>query len=253
MSINCYACIEINAHALVMVMVYLKERNMDSFFHPDLLGSQPCEGHFRQARSFSSTNSTVTNFSVLEMMDKISKIQLQNDIKYILLRNFEFPSIAQSSDSYYPTIDRNGQRIQNCTLLPDKDQMCNEIEMARLEAIEYAESLGVGLKSFDNICCNIELKSKTIISEETMSENSAPQEETRDPDIVVMFKNSDLKQYNEREVDQSKVNDSSLIVKVKNENGAEFFLKKYILCWLLSKTTSKLSSDRIIRVMGKTR
>lgn len=62
-----------------------------------------------------------------------------------------------------------------------------------------------------------------------------------------MFKNSNLKQYSERKVDQSKINENSLIVKVKNEKGNEFFLKKYILCWLLSKSTSKLSSDRIIR------
>lgn len=58
MTSNCYSCVELNAHAIVFLMLYLKERNLDDLFHSDLLGSQQCEAIFRQIRSLSSTYST---------------------------------------------------------------------------------------------------------------------------------------------------------------------------------------------------
>lgn len=41
-----YACIEINAHSMIFLILYLKEKEMESFFHPEIVTSQPCEGIF---------------------------------------------------------------------------------------------------------------------------------------------------------------------------------------------------------------
>lgn len=82
-SANCYSCIEINAHSMILLMLFLKERNLDLLFHPQLIGSQQCEHTFRQIRSFTSTYSTVTNSTLLEITRRISKIELQK-------RNFPY-------------------------------------------------------------------------------------------------------------------------------------------------------------------
>ncbi len=81
-SSNCYTCVELNAHALVkkiMINDY-EETFSNNFFIPDLYGSQPCESTFRQVRSFTSTYSTVVNFNMLEIIHRMKKVQLQNDI-----------------------------------------------------------------------------------------------------------------------------------------------------------------------------
>lgn len=75
-SLNCYKCVEINSHSLVILILYLRKQQLDHLFHPELFGSQQCESIFCQIRSLSSTYSTVTNSSLLEIIQKISKIEL---------------------------------------------------------------------------------------------------------------------------------------------------------------------------------
>lgn len=64
LSQNCYACIEINAHSLVLLMLYLKKRKLDHLFLPHLFDSQPCESFFWKIRSMTSTYCTITNCSI---------------------------------------------------------------------------------------------------------------------------------------------------------------------------------------------
>lgn len=76
---NTYNCIELNAHSLILCIVQLKKNNMQHLFLPNLMESQACESIFRQIRSFTTTYSTVANCSVKEILQRISKIQLQCD------------------------------------------------------------------------------------------------------------------------------------------------------------------------------
>lgn len=48
MSIWCYYCIELNAHSLVLILLYLKENHLEHLFFAHKLCSQPCEEFFRQ-------------------------------------------------------------------------------------------------------------------------------------------------------------------------------------------------------------
>lgn len=88
---NCYNCIELNAHSLVLCLIYLKENNLPSWFQPNLYSSQPCESTFRRLRSFTSTFSTVANCSIMEAISRVSKIQLQSEIVHKNAANFDFP------------------------------------------------------------------------------------------------------------------------------------------------------------------
>lgn len=49
-----YSCIELNAHNLVLIIMFLSSHNMSELFLPFLYSSQPCEEFFRRIRSFTS-------------------------------------------------------------------------------------------------------------------------------------------------------------------------------------------------------
>lgn len=69
-SLNCYSCIELNAHCLTEFM------KRQELFLPWLASSQPCEKMFRKLRSLTTTYSTIVNFSVLEVLRRLNRIDL---------------------------------------------------------------------------------------------------------------------------------------------------------------------------------
>lgn len=119
LSSYCYACIELNAHALVLMALHLTEIEQPRQFMPCLLGSQPCELLFSQARSFTSTYSTVVNCSVKEFIRRISKMQLQNDISHSLSSEYEFPRLGNvprnvATSAGIPTLQQIIGYIEKC-------------------------------------------------------------------------------------------------------------------------------------------
>jgi hypothetical protein len=63
-SLNSYLCIEINAHALILLIIRLGNRK--ELFKPWLCGSQSCESYFRTARSCTPTESTQVTHQILK-------------------------------------------------------------------------------------------------------------------------------------------------------------------------------------------
>lgn len=96
MSSNCYTCIELNAHSMVKQVLSQKENN---FFFSNLFDSQVCESTFRQLRSFTSTYCTVVNFNMLEIIHRIRKIQLQNEIITSCRDRIKFPRFEKKADN----------------------------------------------------------------------------------------------------------------------------------------------------------
>lgn len=47
----CYRCIEINAHSLVFILLFLKKNNLTHLFFPHKYCSQPCEAFFTRGKS----------------------------------------------------------------------------------------------------------------------------------------------------------------------------------------------------------
>lgn len=101
---NCYVCIEINAHSLVKCILYLKKIDKPELFLPYLFESQPCEAIFRQLRSMSPVNSTVTNCTVKEANSRISKIQFQNEIMQTTSSDFIYPRLQKNVLKQMPFI-----------------------------------------------------------------------------------------------------------------------------------------------------
>lgn len=72
---NTYTCIEINAHSLIAIYVKLRDLNRLEFFKPWLYSSQACEKFYRIARSLTSQESTVINFTVKQFMHRVKRIE----------------------------------------------------------------------------------------------------------------------------------------------------------------------------------
>lgn len=75
---NTYTCIELNAHALLLLIEKCKESGLPLL--PWLYSSQPCEKIFRQTRAMTSTFSTVVKFCMLDILRRLTRIQCINEI-----------------------------------------------------------------------------------------------------------------------------------------------------------------------------
>lgn len=60
-----------------------------------------------------------------------------------------------------------------------------------------------------------------------------------------------LKEYQIEKFEKNQITENCPYVKIENISGDIFYIAKKKLVWLLSNTTTKLSSDRLIRVMAK--
>lgn len=97
MSSNCYTCIELNAHSLVKQVLGNVSCSRKEYFFSNLFDSQVCEAMFRQLRSFTSTYCTVVNFDMLEIINRIRKIQLQNEIIISCNDRINFPRFEKKA------------------------------------------------------------------------------------------------------------------------------------------------------------
>lgn len=121
-----------NAHALVFIIQYVRDNSYDpNIFLPEKFDSQPCEGFFGQIRSLSTTYSTVVNCSVKEIIARINRIHLQNDIA--VNSDFLFPRIKD--------IKQYANRVFN--ELPNDMQIFKQIEESKIHAIRDAIEIGL--------------------------------------------------------------------------------------------------------------
>lgn len=225
-TLNCYSCVELNAHSLLLILIHLKKINKPNLFMTYLFESQPCESFFRQVRSFTSTYSTVVNCSVKEILGRIKKIQLQYDIAH--KSAFNFPRIKIMNE------------IMGDIELPTEKEIIAQVERAKNDAISFATEIGLlnkrNVKRF-NFECKIPLiQPKPQNSKEITEKKNTP----------VQIKTMNLKNFAEKFKDRE-IPENSPYVRLFIENR-EFVLKKTSLCWLLRNEYSKLSSDRLIRV-----
>lgn len=233
---NCYSCIELNAHGLVKILLYLKETNQPNLFLPHLLSSQPWESLFRQVRSMTTTHSTVVNFSIKEILDRVNRIQLQNHITYELSDSFVFPRLNKPFRKPIPTN------------LPTKFEICIAIEHSKKQAIQDAFSLGLIKDRIRrlNIPCPIQplvLETKTNAKKEDYRANVLKIDPLKFKSIVL----KNFKNYFSNTV----VDEASPFVELPRFGEKRIVLKKSSLCWLLRDECCKISSDRLQRVRSK--
>lgn len=237
----CYSCIEINAHSLVLIMLDLKNHKSDMLFKPPLLESQPCEAIFRQLRSMTTVYSTVTNFSLREIIDRINRIELQSEIA--ATNSFVFPRI------------KTGKNISSANYeLPSKEEIFAQVEQCKQNAIQIAKRFGLIRKiqkDFDLSCTIVPLTFKTMA---LFLENSKSDvfEEFKDAvrnTKMIQFETLTLKNFADK-FSNELVPEKSRFVEVPGIRCRKI-IKKSSLVWLLRADSDKLSSDRLYRVKAR--
>lgn len=207
---------------------------MTEQFLPFLYSSQPCEEFFRQIRSFTSTYSTKANCSVKEILGRINKIQLMNDI--VINSNFEFPRVKNS-------INFPNRKFHD---LPTKEEIFVQIERCHQNAIQDAIKLRLIEKNYDKECGTCQLPPIRIKSHEEKTKEKTNVNTTLHKFIAP--KNICLTNFLNKFVGQTI--DETSHVEAPMQNPNRMIVKKTSLCWLLRPEQSKLSSDRILRVRG---
>ena len=93
---NAFACIELNAHALLTFLITVRDHvGNDDCFLPWLLGSQCCESTFRTARSMNSTFSTTINFGILGLLRRLHRLHIQLTLQAEAGEDIVFPRVTK--------------------------------------------------------------------------------------------------------------------------------------------------------------
>ncbi|KAK4881467.1 hypothetical protein RN001_004786 [Aquatica leii] len=269
-SLNSYICIELNAHALILMC--LKYYNEPSLFLPWLKSSQPCEKTFRAIRSQTSTFSTVVNFSMLEILHRLHRLQTINEILCDLDDTYIFPR-----EKARRLGEGNITNNETIKILPTLNEIIKIIEATKNNVLEDVISLGFEISCNDwmtiiipntNERCqavNIErqLKHNSIYTDNSTEDDdihddisSSEQgvddlEELTHDDLAVIdkFKNIDLDLVDFTSSTHEPISCTSPYLQIKCKSK-QITVKKTTLCWLLSEKRARLSSDRLRRVMG---
>ena len=179
-SANAYLCIEINAHALINLVRHYRSNNtfQELDFSPWLFSSQPCEQIFRATRSMTSTFSTIVNFSLLGIMNRLAKIEKLTSIINDLKNTHIFPR-EQSS--------RQGQGKQTKPIFPTDEEIESICINALQEVLMDQKKIGIDGDATSHI--NIALFGTQSdyfqgeISEDKILENDTENEESNEEEL----------------------------------------------------------------------
>lgn len=236
-SANTYSCIELNAHSLVSILLYLKQTNQPELFLPHLFSSQPCESIFRQLRSFTTTYSTVVSSTVKESISRISKIHFQNEIFQITSPDFIYPRINNqcSNESKF------------CFELPSREEIIKEIEFCQRAAVLTATKLGLISKSEPNKIYTCKINPFTENKKSKLKTHIKPTKQYTHTIKLRDLKNIQLIDYTGK-IKRQVIDETSPYAEIQCNNNKKIIVKKTSLCWLFNVDSKKISSDRTKRV-----
>lgn len=232
MSSYCYACLELNAHSLVSILLHLRQTNQPHLFAPQIYDSQPCESFYRQIRSFTSVYSTVANCSTKEIISRIGKIQLQSDISHRRSSQFNFARF---------------HKIQMPNVIPDlpsENEIVNQIEQCRQRAISDARKFNLITENSRLGECTI--KEHTFDLSKSNKRDEITWENPMFKSRVILLKNYAYKFRKDEDVD---IFSSYVEIPLTSKR---LVVKKTSFCWLLRSCRERISSDRLQRVKAST-
>ncbi|RLU26209.1 hypothetical protein DMN91_000002 [Ooceraea biroi] len=201
-----------------------------------------------------STYSTVVNFSTLDLLRRLSRIQVINEIVTDLGDSFTFPREKCSSKLGNTAKKDSGKLI---TLSEIKEILF------RAKADVLSDCLELGINTTEEAFCTIYIKpdsadyfdhednrSESDNDSVSPNENSGFISETDLNDITeskTIFQNMDHLDLK----DCSKTaNNNRSVLKIKLKTGKTITVKKSTLCWFFTENRSRLFANRLDRVKG---
>lgn len=137
---NVYVCVELNGHLLINIVYNV----IQGLFPPESLriwmtGSQSCEQLFRILRSMTPTFSTIVNFTLKGVLEKIHKLQLLS-------------SPESDETIVFPRVKRRLLQLKEKTAetlsVPTIDAITRQVQKAKMDAQEVCTSSGIHLESY---------------------------------------------------------------------------------------------------------
>lgn len=257
---NTYHCIEVDAHNLLLILRFFRANQMDALFLPFLMSSQTCEEFFRTARSMTSTESTVVNFTLLEFLYRTRRIDLQTFVKHKLNQSYCFPRNKRAT-----ALADEGP--SEPFVLPRDDEIQKVVETALCEALALCRSLGMIIPNYAKVHEHIalklnrttELKEDIGVDDDEDCELESEREDATDGEASSSKEDSFSDSLDSGEVFENGTLDNAntdnrrknLYVEIKDESGNVTRIKKTTFIWQLDVKRNNLSSDRIQRVKNK--
>lgn len=230
---NAFTCLEINAYALLHLIKKFRNANQEHLFLLGLFNSQPCESTFRQFRSMTTANWTKINFSLLELLHMISRIELQNQIAY-----FELSDLAVLTRIH----NRTGKH--KLFQLPSDCEMRMVLEQVLEEAVLDAAKFGIIVDAEHIRHCEI-LKGNILFKKTKNKGATEITDKIADNSIEAMMDCSYFRDYSAK---VSETDGNSRFIHICDENGFEKLIRKSAIVNMLSDSPISLSKDRLQRV-----
>lgn len=236
---NAYACVELNADNLIILIKKFRNENLDELFLPTIFNSQPCEQFFRKMRSMGTINYTKINFTLLELIHLVGRVELMNDIMYLKLADV---------DVCFPR-DPLNKKSTHKFKLPTDEEIEETLARASIAAMSDAAKFGIFVTADEIADCqmkNIEIDLNTdddVINDEIVDLGIASDENDKPSNC------RNLKDHPEH---RDLLDEGSSFVNVNDIRGMKT-VRKSSLMTNLSSSKNRLSSDRIKRVKGYTK
>lgn len=107
---NTYACLEINAHNLVLAARDCRDRGRPEEFLVKRFGSQHVEATFRNLRSMTTMNHTQTNLTFKEIGEKLRRAHMLHQIQHRNRAKYRFPGHTNPTNvSMPPTLPTDAE------------------------------------------------------------------------------------------------------------------------------------------------
>lgn len=231
-SSNAFDCIELNALGLVQLIVTLREAGRSHMFLPTIFDSQVCESTFRQMRSMGTINWTRINFTLMELLHMVSRVELQTEIMYKLSNIIKFPRA---------NLRVNSTEIQH-SQLPSNEEIEVIIQRALVEAVQCASKFEMTCEKSDLHVCrliNREVKNKQEDMEEEYSSDLGSE------NSLIHRENIRLRDYSSENI---AIDENSKYIEIYEADGTFKLVLKSSIVWMLSENPKKISNDRLKRV-----
>ncbi|CAF2958662.1 unnamed protein product [Rotaria sp. Silwood2] len=277
-----YRSIEINSHNLLYLIILVKQRTLPKeALNVFLFSSQPCESTFKNARALSGIYHTAVNFTAADFLRRSEKLSILNEEKCNNVlnendRELKFPIHHKGNRVNYDSLsnlnDIDKISVENIILAAfnrAKELVSNLNILPSLKKCNACELNGLSKNIFDSIRFNINSDTYSATDADSSSDSESDyDDETMESNEF----NSDLINVDEEDKDAAttqsvdeikteKINFTGMRIfdsinpAMKNSyfqvqiNNKIKFIHKQTACWLLTDKASRLSADRLSRVI----
>lgn len=236
-SIPCYQCIELNFHTFISFIMYCRENSVEYLlqylFH---MSSQECEYFFRTLRSISTALWTAVNFSPLDIIYKVRRLNAGRlaDMSLNKIEGFVVPR-------------KREVKLHVHSVVPSDDEILKIFEQARIEAFEICSHVGIKLLNNTQTYLNFVVKETNTKSQVDKSINKTTNSSLNSPDDFDL-----LQKYCTSIADNLttiNTSENKFFILKSEDNGSIFKIRKTTFIRLLNEKIV-ISKDRNKRFLS---